>query len=223
MQIVEIGRAVLQEDSQWLLLGLTDQGVIVVSAANVGEAADVADDSAKLIGAFPCDGERTDASRTDAARTAACGIVGQFQLMSFAQTGQRFLNQEPCVLIAKRVIFEAAVAPPLLIGLSSRDVAGIQEDANRDGHLFLVNQIVEHNRCSKLSVRFGVVAAVLKDHHTRGLRAVVLRRNINPIVAFRAGKDLLTDPLSLRDLSHGDPHPHLRIGTELVVVGCEQR
>ena len=40
MHVVEIRRAVLEENANGLLVGLADQGGVVVAAADVGEAAD---------------------------------------------------------------------------------------------------------------------------------------------------------------------------------------
>ena len=57
------------------------------------------------------------------------------------------------------------------------------EDADRDRHLLLRDQLVEDRR--------GVVLdAVLVDVHAGRLGGVVLLRHVDPVVADRAGEDL---------------------------------
>ena len=63
-----------------------------MSAANVGEAADIAEDFAKLIGTFPGDGESTDASRTDATGGTVIGILRDVVLAFDSR--QEFFQQE---------------------------------------------------------------------------------------------------------------------------------
>ena len=61
---------------------------------------------------------------------------------------------------------------------------GIQEDSNRDGHLLLVDQVVEDDRHPELAIDLCVIATVVKDHQARGFRAVVLRGDIDPVIAL---------------------------------------
>ena len=62
MQVVEVVLAVLQEDPQGLALGLADQGRVGVATADVGEAADLREHLAEMIGPFPGDREGADAA-----------------------------------------------------------------------------------------------------------------------------------------------------------------
>src|SRR5439155_16515945 len=57
VQIVQVVRAVLQKHSDRLFLRLADQRRIVVSAADVGETADMAEDLAEFFWPFPCHGQ----------------------------------------------------------------------------------------------------------------------------------------------------------------------
>src|SRR5262245_55188864 len=61
--VVEVVRAVLQEDAHRPLRVLADQSRVDVAATDVREAADVADHLAKGVGPLPRDGERADAAR----------------------------------------------------------------------------------------------------------------------------------------------------------------
>ena len=106
VQVVEVIRSVLQEDSQRLLFLLANQRWIDVPAPNVREAADVAEHLAKLIGPLPRDRERADAARTDTADRALVGIVGQIERMFLHGERQELVEQEPSVLVAQRVVFK---------------------------------------------------------------------------------------------------------------------
>src|SRR4051812_9872595 len=65
--IVQIVRAVLQEDAERFVLGLANLFRINVSATDVGKATDVAEDFAKRVGPFPGDGESANAAAGNAA------------------------------------------------------------------------------------------------------------------------------------------------------------
>src|SRR5437867_9152794 len=75
--IVEVARAVLQEDADRPDRGLPDERRVDVSAADVREAADVADDLAELIGPLPRHRERGDASRAGAANATVRREIGR--------------------------------------------------------------------------------------------------------------------------------------------------
>ena len=106
--VVQIVAAVLKKDADRLVGRGADQRRIDVAAADVGEAADVAEHLAESVGPLPGDGERADAARGDAANRPALGVVGQLVLL--ADLRQDLLQQEPGVLVAERVVLEAAVA-----------------------------------------------------------------------------------------------------------------
>ena len=60
VEVIEVIRAFLQEDSNRLPLSFADQCRVDVAASDVRIAADVAQDFAEHVGAFPGDSERTD-------------------------------------------------------------------------------------------------------------------------------------------------------------------
>src|SRR5439155_17027357 len=63
--VIQIIGAILEKDADRLARGLADLSRIDISAADVREAADMAQDFAKQVGAFPGRGEGTDASRAE--------------------------------------------------------------------------------------------------------------------------------------------------------------
>jgi hypothetical protein len=78
--------------------------------------------------------------------------------------GQDLFQQEAGVLIAERVVLEAAVVRAPGVSGSFSPVAGVDEDADVGG-ISLVNQIVEDDRHAELAVVANVVVPVLEDHH----------------------------------------------------------
>src|SRR5262249_14989469 len=72
--VVEIAFAVLEEDADGLVLGLADDAGVAVAAADVGEAADVAEDLGGKVGALPGDGGGADVAGSGPADAAAGGI-----------------------------------------------------------------------------------------------------------------------------------------------------
>ena len=69
------------------------------------------------------------------------------------------------------------------LAVLGREVARADEDADRDRHLLLVDQVVEYGRRV-------VLDAVLADENAGRLAAVVLGGHVDPVVADRAGEDL---------------------------------
>src|SRR5437773_12280195 len=68
VQVVEVLRAVLQENPYRLLFSFANQRWIDVASADVSETADRAEHFAKFIRPFPGDRPRADAAGTDAAK-----------------------------------------------------------------------------------------------------------------------------------------------------------
>src|SRR4051812_31265537 len=60
--------------------------------------------------------------------------------------GQQLLDEKPRVALAERVVLEAAVVPPLLLGGAGGEHAGVHEEADGDGHVALGDEVVEHDR-----------------------------------------------------------------------------
>src|SRR5436305_1611847 len=80
-----------------------------VAAAEVREAADVAEHRAEQVRPLPRDRERADAARANAADRPARRVAAQ--LHRLADLRQDLLLQEAGVLVGKRVVLEAAVLP----------------------------------------------------------------------------------------------------------------
>src|SRR5262249_20911650 len=131
--------------------------------------------------------------------------------------GQDLLEQEPRVLIAQFVILEAAIARRFTAGLCRRDFARVDEDANRDWHLSLVNQIVEDDRYSKLTILVDVVLTVLEDHDVGRLVGRVLSRHIEPVLTL-SPRENLARPLVIGNGSFGDILLSRAVGAERVIV-----
>src|SRR5206468_9157085 len=102
---------VLQKDADRLVLRFANQTGIDVSAADVGEAADVAQDLAEEIGPLPGDRERANAPRANAADSSPGGVLPKIVIL--AHFRQNLFFQKPDVLIGERVVFEATVAARL--------------------------------------------------------------------------------------------------------------
>src|SRR5260370_20411748 len=109
---VEIVGGVLEEYADVLLVGLADDARIAVAAANVGEAADVAEDLAEHVGPLPGGGEGADAPGGGAANAAGRGVGAQLVLL--ADLGQYLLFEKLDILRRQRIVFKAAIAKRLL-------------------------------------------------------------------------------------------------------------
>jgi hypothetical protein len=191
-----------------------------VTAADVGEAADVADDLAESVGTLPRDGEGSDASRAVAAGDAAVGIGRE--LHGFADFGEDLFDEKAGVLTAEGVIFEAAVFAGFLPFLRGGDDAGIDEDADGHGDVAGMDEIVEHGGGAEGSVGLDKSAAVEADEDAGRFGPVILGGDIDPVVALGAGENgtlpLVLSHFPLRDafLDHG-------VGTgDIVLVGGEE-
>src|ERR1700749_4778204 len=109
-----------------------------MSAPDVGEAAAVADDFAKSVGTFPGDGESANAARTHATDSVTCRVTGNVAASSDLR--QQFIDQKTGILIAKRVVFEAAVVVAAKNGRPGAFVARVDEKPDGHRHFSLVNQ-----------------------------------------------------------------------------------
>src|SRR5258706_890735 len=106
--VIEIAGAVLQKHTDWLhRFGFANQRRINVAAPDICKAANLAEHFSERFGPLPCNGKRTDAARTHSTDGAHFRVVGEFVLL--ADFRQNFLQQELGVLIAERVVLEAAV------------------------------------------------------------------------------------------------------------------
>src|SRR5439155_13807595 len=106
--------------------GLADDAGVAVAAADVGEAADVAQHLAEQLGPLPGDGEGADAAGADAADRPAGGVLLQVDLL--ADLGEDLLFEEPGVLVRQRVVLEAPVLEVRLHPLAALQVAAARVD-----------------------------------------------------------------------------------------------
>ena len=89
-----------------------------------------------------------------AADAAEVGITGK--LVGHADLGQDLLDHKARVAVTQSVVLEAAVQPFPLILVSGRQHAWVDEDADRDRHLALVDQVVENDRSQPRFIPFGL-------------------------------------------------------------------
>ena len=143
--------AVLQEDADRLALGLADQARVDVAAADVGEAADVAESTLReLVGPLPGDGEGADAARADAADGPAGRVVAQL-VRSSPTSGRISFSQEPRVLVGRACRTRSCGwTGPCPLPLVPGTIARVDEDADRHRHFLLVDQVVEDDRHAEL-------------------------------------------------------------------------
>src|SRR5204863_5716484 len=165
---------------------------------------------------LPRDAGGADPARARGTNGPAARILPQVVLLSYFR--QDFFLQKAGVLIGERVVFEAAVTARFLALLIGRKSSRIDEDADRHGHIFFVNEIVKDDRHAKIALLVHISPSVLKDHDTSGLLRIVLSRHIDPIIANRAFENLAS-PLVLADLALRDIRLLLRIGAELIIHG----
>ena len=214
--VVQIILTVLQEHADRFAIGLANQSLVIVTAADVGEAADMAQHFAEPFRVFPRCRERTDAAAGNTSDPAVSGIRRNVELVFCDNGWQQLFNDEPGVLIAERVVLKAAVArTPRVLRQCVAAMAGIDEQPDRDGHVALVNQVVEDDGNAMLAGFVGVCMAVLEDHQTRWLDSVVLLRNVDRVFANRALKDRAL-PFVLCDCALRHAVNALRLRAELV-------
>jgi hypothetical protein len=86
-----------------------------------------------------------------------------------ADFGQEFIGQHLGVTIGSGVVFGTSIvgfrSPPAFLRKGVAPVSRVDEYPDRYGHCFLVDQIVEDNRHSKLSLGIDLGMAILKDHY----------------------------------------------------------
>jgi hypothetical protein len=187
-----------------------------VAAADVGEAADVAENFTESVGPLPRHGEGADAAGTGAADGAQIRILGE--LVFLRHFGQEFAEEELRVGVAEGIVFETAVAAVFTALLGGRDNARIHEQADGDGHFLFRDEVVEHGRHAVLAVGADVAAAILEDHERSWLCWIVLLRHIDPVIAHGAGIDGAVGEGVLRDFAAR--HAFLRegVGAEFVFI-----
>ena len=186
--VIDVLRTVLQKDANRLALRFSNQGRVNMSATQIRKASDRAQHFAKFIRALPRKRPGTNPSRTRPANRASVRVFGQIVLL--LDVRQNFFEQKSRVSVAKRIIFKTPVArrrigcaigsQPWFLARLCWKIAGIDEEANCDGHFLFVDQIVENSRHSISAIRFKIPTAILKNHHAGRFIRGILRRDINP-------------------------------------------
>lgn len=217
--VVQVVASVLKPDPKRAFLFLADESGIDVTAADIGEAANVADDLAEEVGPLPSDGEGADAAGTCSADNAAFGVFGEGEI--FTNFGEDFGLKHSGVGLVEGVVFDTAVAGfrffsgrPILSAVDSfvKD-AGVDEDPDRDGNFATVDEVIEHDGGAGLAFFIDVGMAILKDHHSGGFGGLVLGGNVKVVLAQGSLEDL-TAMLVARDLTHRNAFLTLRIPGE---------
>ena len=191
VEVIEVVDAVLQEDSQRLALGLTNQGRVGVAAPDVGEAADLREHLAEVIRTFPSDRKRTNGAGTHAGDAPHFGVVANANLVLVRGEGDQLVDEESGVVAAERVVLEGAVvavAPSICPRRPRSAVPGIEEQGNGDGHFPAGDQVIQHDGHPLGAVFADVFVSVLEHHECGGLAAVVLGRDVNPALAGGSGE-----------------------------------
>jgi len=213
--VIEIIFAVLEEDADGFPVGFADAGGVVVSAADVGEAADVTEHFAEPFGVFPGGSEGTDAATGNATDGPVCRIRGKVELQFGNDVGNEFQLQKPRVLVAESIVLKAAIgSPPAVIGDGATAVAWVDKQADGDWEFTAMNQIVEDHRDSELTGFIDIRVSILKHHQAGWLSAIVLGRDVDRVFAGGVRKDA-TGPLVFCDLSDGHAILSRGIGAEL--------
>jgi hypothetical protein len=127
-------------------------------------------------------------------------VVGQG--VGLADFRKDLFEEKPGILVAERVIFEAAILSRLAALFRRRNHPGIDEDSDRDGDVASVNQIIENGRGTKGSILPNKASPILTNQHRCRFPLLILGGDIDPVIANRARKDL-TGPGMLRDLPFG--------------------
>ena len=144
-------------------------------------------DTAEIVRALP--GSRKGAITAGGSAADSAKIWVGCQVIGFAHFGQDLFGEKARVPSGHRVVFIAAVKARLLGCASRRKYSGIDENADRNGHFALVNEIVEDDWGSRVTCFIDESPAILKDHYRRGFRRVILRGDVNPVIVRRAGID----------------------------------
>jgi len=103
--------------------------------------------------------------------------------------GEHLVQEEGRVTVTERVVLERPVArEPRILRDEPSDMAGVGEEPDGGGHLVAPDQVVEDDRHTVLASAVHVLMTVLEGRQRRG-RAVVLSRDVDPVLADRARKD----------------------------------
>ena len=195
MLVVEIVRAVLEEDPDRLDRRLANQRRVEVPAGhhrlpflrrairNRRVAPDQADHVAELIGPVPRDGERADGAAARPANRPPCGILRHRVLLP--DLGNQLIHEKARVRIRQRVVLRRAVvrvARPEVLRVSLAPLTRRDEDADRRREVLLVNQVLQDLRHSQHALRGDGALAVLEHQEVGRPPRRVLGRDVDPVL-----------------------------------------
>ena len=214
--------AVLQEHTERLLLVFPHDVRVRVAAAiaKVDEAADDAQNLAKIVRPLPRNGERRNRTGTGAADTVPLRIFRE--VVFLVEHGHQFIDDHARVSIVEGVVFgrpvRVAIAPVAwrrfrLLGCP----AGIDENGDHHGNLAPVDQVVQHVRRAQAAFHVFEGLAVLKDHQTRGNGRIVLSGHIDPVGVLSSRICLARQHERTAHIPLRHPVVRLRVGAELVI------
>src|SRR5262249_55436439 len=128
-----------------------------------------------------------------------------------------FFDQERGKARADGVVFGTAVKSRLGISARTGYDARVDEHADSDRHVAFMDQVVEHDSSFEGAVLINERVTVLEYHRAGGLFGPVLRGDVDPIIALRAGIDF-AGPCVLRDLTLWHAGLTLGVGTEDIIL-----
>ena len=106
-----------------------------MTASKRDEAAAVGVDPAELVGTLPGRVERRDPAATSAGHAAIVAARRELEVKLLGHERQKFLDQEPDIVVAHAVVFEAAVPSADRVLDRGRQFPRPDEHANRHRHL----------------------------------------------------------------------------------------
>ena len=165
VEIIEIIGSILQEYPDVLALGLADDTGVDMATADIGEAANMADDLVEIVGSLPGRCEGADSARADAGDGPHLRIVSQ--LVVLCHRRDDFPGKETDILVTEGVVFKASVPPGRGPFFRCGYHPGIDEDTDGDRHLARMDQVVKDHGYAELTFFVYVPFAVLEDHHRR--------------------------------------------------------
>ena len=183
---VEILGTILEEDADRLRLDLPHEGGVFVATAQPDVRADATEHPGEGVGAFPGGregGDRPARGATDGAVVARLreddrSTIGGFPRLHI---GEELIEEEAGVGVPQAVVFVTAVEAVEGAVAAGRHPAVHDEHADRHRHPLLMDEPIEDLRCVELD-------AVLIDVDAGRSPAVVLRRDIHPVVTDRPRK-----------------------------------
>ena len=198
---VEVLGSALEKDADRLRLDLPHEGGVFIAAAQSDVRADPAEDTAEGVRPLPGGGEGGDRATRGAPDGAVVARLREddrppVRGFSLLDVGEELVEEEAGVGVPQAVVFVTAVEAVEGSVAAGGDAAVHDEYSDRHRHPLLVDQPIEHLRSVELD-------PILIDMDTRRGGAVILRRDIHPVVADGAGKHPAVVEAELENLPLG--------------------